>query len=75
LERLRDCRADFGLLVDFFPALPITPDIAARAMDFDLPQGDPFDRVIAATAQYHALPLQTRDAHLSARPGIRTISK
>jgi PIN domain nuclease of toxin-antitoxin system len=47
-----------------FVVLPITAEIAATAMNLDLPQGDPFDRVIAATAIHTELPLITRDGHL-----------
>jgi len=44
-----------------YPLLTITSEIAALAVDLDLPQGDPFDRIIVATAQHHNLPLLTRD--------------
>lgn len=45
-----------------FRVLPIAPEIAAEAVTLDLPQADPFDRVILATARFHDLPLLTRDA-------------
>lgn len=41
--------------------LSIDPAIAAEAMKLTLPQGDPFDRVIVATARRHKLPLLTCD--------------
>ena len=41
--------------------LPIDAVIAAEAMALALPQGDPFDRVIVATARRYNLPLLTRD--------------
>jgi len=34
-------------------------------MDLNLPQSDPFDRIIVASAQHHALPLLTRDQNIS----------
>ncbi len=48
-------------LQGIYPALPINADIAALASDLELPSGDPFDRVIVATAIHHRLPLATRD--------------
>ena len=48
-----------------YPALRITPGIAARAMELPLPQGDPFDRVIVAAAAEHHLTLITRDSHIT----------
>jgi PIN domain nuclease of toxin-antitoxin system len=44
-----------------FRVLPIDPEIARLALALDLPHGDRFDRVIAATAKAHAIPLLTRD--------------
>lgn len=44
-----------------FPALTIEAAIASEAFALPIPQSDPFDRVIVATAKYHALPLITRD--------------
>lgn len=41
--------------------LPIDAAIAAEAMELALSQGDPFDRVIVATARRHKLPLLTCD--------------
>jgi PIN domain nuclease of toxin-antitoxin system len=49
-----------------FRVLPLHGRIAADAVSCDLPQGDPFDRVIVATAKYHRLPLLTRDAQIKA---------
>ena len=50
-----------GKVAESFRVLPITPEIARLALELDLPHGDPFDRVIAATAKAHAIPLLTRD--------------
>lgn len=41
--------------------LSIEPDIAAVAARLALPQGDPFDRMIVATALHHELTLVTAD--------------
>lgn len=44
-----------------YPVLPIEANVAAEAFQLPMLSGDPFDRVIVATARYHALPLITRD--------------
>ena len=44
-----------------FRIIPISPEIAHLATTLELPHGDPFDRVIAATAIHHRVPLLTRD--------------
>lgn len=41
--------------------LSIEPDIATVAARLALPQGDPFDRMIVATALHHELTLVTAD--------------
>lgn len=48
-------------IADHFRVIPITPEIAKLALDLELPHGDPFDRVITATAKAHGIPLLTRD--------------
>ncbi|MCW1884424.1 type II toxin-antitoxin system VapC family toxin [Luteolibacter flavescens] len=53
-----------GKIADSFRILPISPEIAALATSLALPQGDPFDRVIAATAVHHGIPLLSRDKAL-----------
>lgn len=52
-------------LENHYPVLPLQAPIAAEAFQLDLPQADPFDRVIVATARYHRLPLITRDAEIT----------
>ena len=54
--------------------LEITPQIAALSVEFppDFP-GDPADRIIAATARAHGLPLVTKDANLRDSRLLRTI--
>lgn len=49
-----------------YPLLPIEAQIASEAFALPMPQADPFDRVIVATARYHALPLITRDQAITA---------
>jgi PIN domain nuclease of toxin-antitoxin system len=43
----------------------ITPNIATLAMNLSLPQGDPFDRIIVATASELQLTLVTKDQHIT----------
>ena len=53
--------------------LPITAAIAVRAQSDEFPQGDPADRIIAATALEQGLPLITADAHLRKVRGLKVI--
>ena len=46
---------------ELFEIVPINARIADLAARLDLPHGDPFDRVITATAKVHSIPLLTRD--------------
>lgn len=55
-----------------YPVLSIEAPIAAEAFNLPLPQADPFDRVIVATARYHALPLITRDQAIT-RSGLTDV--
>jgi PIN domain nuclease of toxin-antitoxin system len=52
-------------LQSLYPPLRITPNIATLATDLPLPQGDPFDRIIVATASEHNLTLITKDQHIT----------
>ena len=56
-----------------YTILPINAAIAATAYELPLPQSDPFDRSIVATALYHKLPLITRDRHITASNCVQTI--
>ena len=57
-----------------YPALAVDADIAALAMNLELPGADPFDRVIVATAIHHRLPLATRDRAIAgAKTTVRII--
>ena len=54
--------------------LDITPEIAALTVQF--PPNftrDPADRIIAATARAHGLPLVTKDQNMQESPLLRTI--
>jgi PIN domain nuclease of toxin-antitoxin system len=53
--------------------LPITPEIAVESTRLDLPQGDPADRLIAATAIAHGAVLLTADQSLRASPVVETL--
>ena len=53
-----------GLVSDSLSILPIDSLIATESMELDLPQGDPFDRVIVATARRYGIPLLTRDQQI-----------
>ncbi|MGJ8641276.1 MAG: type II toxin-antitoxin system VapC family toxin [Opitutaceae bacterium] len=56
-----------------FKALPINASIAAEAFQLDLPQADPFDRIITATARYHGIKLITKDACITESKTIETV--
>lgn len=53
--------------------LPITPEIAELSVRLPLPQGDPADRLIAATTVHHGARLVTCDAHLRGAPEVPTV--
>lgn len=57
-----------------FFVLDLSPEIAALAFQFprDFPN-DPADRIIAATARAHGLPLVTRDQRLQDSALLKTI--
>jgi PIN domain nuclease of toxin-antitoxin system len=54
--------------------LDLSPEIAAMAFQFppDFPK-DPADRIIAATARVHGLPIVTKDQRLQGYALLRTI--
>lgn len=53
--------------------LPITLEIAVVAPALALPHGDQFDRIIAATAKVHRMPLITKDANLADAGVVATL--
>lgn len=54
--------------------LPITFRIALDSQRVELPQRDPVDRFLAATARMHGLVLITRDRELLAAPAVDTLA-
>jgi PIN domain nuclease of toxin-antitoxin system len=60
-------------VAESFRVIPITPEIARLALELDLPHGDPFDRVITATAKFHAVPLLTRDRSITHSDTVTTL--
>ena len=54
-----------GKVLNYVSVLPITLEIAVAAPALALPHGDQFDRIIAATAKIHRLPLITKDANIT----------
>jgi PIN domain nuclease of toxin-antitoxin system len=53
--------------------LPITPEIALASTALDLPQGDPADRLIAATAVANGADLMTIDERLRESDAVNTL--
>jgi len=53
--------------------LPITQEIAIDSTRSDLPQGDPADRLIAATAKAHSTVLVTADEGLRTSGAVDTL--
>ena len=53
--------------------LPITPEIVMASTRIALPQGDPADRLIAATALEHAAVVLTIDERLRESTAVRTL--
>ena len=53
--------------------LPITPEIAIKSTRVDVAQGDPADRLIAATARAHNAVLVTVDQRLRNSRAVKTL--
>jgi len=51
----------------------LTAPIAQSTVELKLPQSDPFDRTIVATARYHKLPLITKDRLIIGSNCVETI--
>jgi PIN domain nuclease of toxin-antitoxin system len=62
-----------GHILSYVSVLPITLEIAIAAPTLALPHGDQFDRIIAATAKIHRLPLITKDANITDASVVATI--
>ena len=52
---------------------PLTAGICLAASLDDWPHRDPFDRIIAATAEMQGMTLISRDAMFATRPGLRLV--
>jgi PIN domain nuclease of toxin-antitoxin system len=62
-----------GHILSYVSVLPITLEIAIAAPTLALPHGDQFDRIIAATAKIHRLPLITKDANITDASVVATL--
>jgi PIN domain nuclease of toxin-antitoxin system len=58
---------------DRVTVLRVNASIATRAMELKLPHGDPFDRVIVASALEVRLPLCTRDRMITKSGLVRVV--
>ncbi len=65
--------AVLGKVLNYVTVLPITLEIAIAAPALALPHGDQFDRIIAATAKIHRLPLITKDANIADARVVETV--
>ena len=65
--------AVLGKVLNYVSVLPITLEIAVAAPALALPHGDQFDRIIAATAKAHRLPLITKDANITDAAVVETV--
>lgn len=62
-----------GNLLHYVTVLPITLNIAIAAPALAMPHGDQFDRIIAATAKHHDVPLITKDANIADASVVETL--
>lgn len=62
-----------GNLLHYVTVLPITLNIAIAAPALALKHGDQFDRIIAATAKVHDIPLITKDANITDSAVVTTL--
>jgi PIN domain nuclease of toxin-antitoxin system len=65
--------AVLGTLLNYVSVLPITLEVAIAAPALALAHGDQFDRIIAATAKIHRLPLITKDANITDAGVVETL--
>ena len=62
-----------GEIASRITIVPLEASIAWEAIRLPLPHGDPFDRVIVATARRYRLPLITRDMSIEESRLVKTI--
>jgi len=74
IRRYGTIESSLELLLEDVVVLPITPEIAAIAVQFpsDYP-GDPADRLIGATARAEGITLVTGDENIRKSPLLRTV--
>jgi PIN domain nuclease of toxin-antitoxin system len=70
---LGDPRIWFSIAIDKITLLPITPAIALLEQSLNWNHKDPADRLIAACALVHALPLMTVDKRFTQWGGVQVI--
>jgi PIN domain nuclease of toxin-antitoxin system len=70
---LPDGRRGIEAFAQHLVVLPIDSKIAADAVNLPLPQRDPFDRVIVATARAHGLTLVTKDQDITKADVVPTL--
>lgn len=73
---LGDSAANFlgdAILLRDLKVLPITPEIATLSVEIEVPQGDPADRLIAATAVQQSGVLVTADRQLREASAVTTV--
>lgn len=63
----------FGSALSYHVVVPMTLAAAVRAPRLDLPHGDPYDRMIVASALDLALPLLTKDGNITDAEIVRVI--
>ncbi|MCB1106341.1 MAG: type II toxin-antitoxin system VapC family toxin [Cephaloticoccus sp.] len=62
-----------GVMLDYVTVVPINLEIAITAPALRLPHGDQFDRIIAATAKHHGVPLITKDGNIADAGVVATL--
>lgn len=73
IELVGSPNAVLGKVLNYVTVLPITLEIAIAAPALALPHGDQFDRISAATAKIHRLPLITEDANIADARVVETV--
>lgn len=63
----------FRAMFAHLTVLPIALEIALAAPALALPHGDPYDRIIVATAKTHRLALLTKDANIAGAGIVPTL--
>ena len=75
-KKIRTSQSPTSVLAEISSRITVLPLDAATAVEatrLPMPHGDPFDRVIVATARRYRLPLVTRDALISDSRLVKTV--